>query len=130
MRPYVQNPERWVVERPSTVISCSDQVPVWLKASPDDALQPKSTVEGRRLAKRQRTSRQKVAAGEKQTDAAALQPRTTVRTPGNPANSRYRVTLVARQLVLNYFDERQCPKGPYRRSLHLRLDIAFIAGKK
>ena len=105
LRKYVANPERFATKR----------IPVWLKASPDTALVSKAKVDGRRLAKRARTSRSKIAAGASQTAEAEVQPRTTVSAPGNPANSRYRISLVARQLVLDYFAEGKEPRGVLRK---------------
>jgi len=112
---YVFNPERFSVKRKETTMSFSDQIPVWLKAAPDKALVSKTIADERRLAERARTSRLKIAAGVPQTAEAELQPRTTVTAPGNPANSRYRITLVARQLLFDYFDESKEPRGWLRK---------------
>ena len=99
MSPYVCNPERWVTNRGSTMLTMSDQVPVWLKPAPDVTLVSKERVRNRRQARQNRTSRRKVAEGKHQKEAAEQQPRHVVAAAGNPSNSRCRATLVARQLV-------------------------------
>ena len=116
LRDYVADPERFVTKRKEITISMSDQIPVWIKADGDRCLVRRSVTTAQRLAKRRRTSRKKVAAGEMQTEAADEQPMTTKRTPGNTANSRYRVTLIARQVIHNYFRPETAPQGS--RALH------------
>ena len=111
LKDWVANPERLIALRQNTVISMSDQIPVWIKADGERCLVSRVVSRERRLAKRQRTSRKAIAAGEEQTEQAQEQPQTTVRAAGNPANSRYRVTLVARQIVLNYFRPEADPVG-------------------
>ena len=49
--------------------------------------------------------------GDAQTCDPDHQPSTTVRAAGNPANSRYRVTFVARQLVHDYYSSGKDPTG-------------------
>ena len=125
---YCAQPERWAEKRKHTTLSFSDQVPVWLKASPDKALVATQVTHDRRKAKRARMSRPQVAAGEKQSEMAELQPRTVKRTAGNSSNSRYRVTLIARQIVTEYFSEDRRPEGKVDSSIlvvvgtHARLE--------
>jgi hypothetical protein len=78
-----------------------------------------SVTTAQRLAKRQRKSRKQVAAEEKQTEKAVEQPQTTKRTPGSTAKSRYRETLIARQLIHNYLRPDAAPQGSRgSRALH------------
>ena len=107
---WVANPARFISKRKYTVISMSDQIPCWIKGDGGKRLVKASVRTEARLRKRQRTSREAVSKGEKQKEEANEQPMTTVRTAGNPANSRYRVTLVARQLIHGYFDTGE-PQG-------------------
>ena len=109
---YVAQPDRWIAKRQGAVMTFSDQIPVWLKASPDKTLVHRDVVSKARLAKKRRVTRRKVAQGEQQNrEAAEEQPRNTAKTAGNSSNSRYRVTLVARQLVTDYFNEGRRPQG-------------------
>ena len=109
---YVAQPDRWIAKRQGAVMTFSDQIPVWLKAHPDKTLVHKDVQEKARLAKKRRVTRGKVAQGEQQNrEAAEAQPRNTAKTSGNASNSRYRVTLVARQLVTDYFNEARQPQG-------------------
>ena len=124
LKDYVADAERLCVKRRDTVVSLSDQIPVWIKCDGEKCLVRKSVTTAQRLAKRQRKSRKEVAAGEQQTENAVEQPQTTKRTPGNTANSRYRVTLIARQLIHNYFRPDADPQGSRgSRALHNSLII-------
>ncbi len=111
LRDFVAQPERFVVNRQHTVISMSDQVRVWLKADSGKCLMPLKTFAAVRQAKRRRTSRAVAAASGEQTEGAAEQPRTLVCAAGNRANSRARYTLVARQLIYNYYKPDRDPYG-------------------
>lgn len=112
LREWVAQPERFYINRKETVISMSDQVPVWLKPETDKRLVLKQTVQASRWAKKKRASRKAVADGAEQNfEAAEAQPRQLVTALGNPSNSRSRFTLVARQLVLNFFDPDREPEG-------------------
>ncbi len=111
LRDFVAQPERFVVNRQHTVISMSDQVPVWLKADSGKRLMPLKTFAAARQAKRRRASRDVAAASREQTEEAAEQPRTLVCAAGNSANSRARCTLVARQLIHNYYKPDRDPHG-------------------
>ena len=119
LKNYVADAARLCVKSQDTVVSLSDQIPVWIKCDGDRCLVRKSVTTEGRLAKRRRKSRVQVAAGEKQTEKEVEQPQTTKRTPGNTANSRYRVTLIARQLIHNYFRPAADPQGSRgSRALH------------
>jgi hypothetical protein len=119
LKDYVADAARLCVKSQDTVVSLSDQIPVWIKCDGDRCLVRKSVTTEGRLAKRRRKSRVQVAAGEKQTEKEVEQPQTTKRTPGNTANSRYRVTLIARQLIHNYFRPAADPQGSRgSRALH------------
>ena len=111
LKNYVADAARLCVKSQDTVVSLSDQIPVWIKCVGEKCLVRKSVTTEGRLAKRRRKSRKQVAAGEKQTEEEVLQPQTTKRTPGNTANSRYRVTLIARQLIVNYLRPAADPQG-------------------
>ena len=127
LKDYVADAARLCVKRRDTVVSLSDQIPVWIKCDGEKCLVRKSVTTAQRLAKRQRKSRKQVAAGEKQTEQAVEQPQTTKRTPGNTANSRYRVTLIARQLIHNYFRPDADPQGSRgSRALHNSLIIKLV----
>ena len=119
LKDYVADAARLCVKRKDTVVSLSDQIPVWIKCDGEKCLVRKSVTTEGRLAKRRRKSRVQVAGGEKQTEKEVEQPQTTKRTPGNTANSRYRVTLIARQLIHNYFRPAADPQGSRgSRALH------------
>ena len=119
LKDYVADAARLCVKSQDTVVSLSDQIPVWIKCDGEKCLVRKSVTTEGRLAKRRRKSRVQVAGGEKQTEKEVEQPQTTKRTPGNTANSRYRVTLIARQLIHNYFRPAADPQGSRgSRALH------------
>ena len=104
---YVAQPDRWIAKRQSTVMSFSDQIPVWLKANPDKTLVHKDVQKQAWMAKKRRVSRRQVAQGQQQNcEAAENQPRNTARTAG-----KIPPTLVARQLVTDYFNEARPPQG-------------------
>ena len=124
LKDYVADAARLCVKSQDTVVSLSDQIPVWIKCDGEKCLVRKSVTTEGRLAKRRRKSRVQVAGGEKQTEKEVEQPQTTKRTPGNTANSRYRVTLIARQLIHNYFRPAADPQGSRgSRALHNSLII-------
>ena len=95
LKDWVFQPYRFAMMRERTVILASDQVPVWLKADSTKRVVPAKNTDARRLAKRARTSRKKIAGGSPQKQEAELQPRTQVVAAGSSANSRSRFTLVA-----------------------------------
>ena len=68
---YVAQPDRWIAKRQGAVMTFSDQIPVWLKASPDKTLVHQDVVSKARLAKKRRVIRRKVAQGEQQNREAA-----------------------------------------------------------
>ena len=111
LEPWLHQPDRAVTERREAVLSFSDQIPVWLMPTGSKRLMPVSVNRERTRAKRLRVSRAKAAAGEKQSGASEVQPRTLVTCSGTASNSRARFTLIARQLVKNYFDYSQEPQG-------------------
>ena len=112
LRDWVGQPERWVFNRENTVISMSDQIPVWLKPDAGKVLVHKSVGRASRQSAQQRKRRKACAEGEEQNEEAAEeQPRTLTVAAGNPANSRSRFTFVARQLVLNYYKPGAEPEG-------------------
>ena len=124
LKNYVADAARLCVKSQDTVVNLSVQILVWLKCDGDRCLVRKSVTTEGRLAKRRMKSRVQVAAGEKQTEEAVEQPQTTQRTPGNTANSRYRVTLIARQLIHNYLRPDADPQGRRgSRALHNSLII-------
>ena len=110
----VAQPVKWTSNRQEAVISMSDQIPVWLKPDSGKRLMPKAVVQEARLSKKKRVSRAKaqaVQATREEIVEAEQQPRDLVTTGGNPANSRCRYTLVARQLVKKYFKPGVDPEG-------------------
>ena len=111
MRDYVLQPERWILAKRSTVISMSDQVPVWCKPDSGKRLMPKAVLAAASKARAKRKRRWQAVqdgAGDAEADE---QPRTLVCSAGNAANSRSRYTLVARQLVRKYFEPDCEPVG-------------------
>lgn len=103
---WVAKPVEWVQNRENTVISMSDQIPVWLKPDSGKRLVPRKHIQNAAQQKKRRISRQaaqEVEPTEEQAAEANEQDRQLVCTGGNPANSRSRYTLVARQLIYNYF---------------------------
>ncbi len=109
---WIGQPERWVFNRQNTVISMSDQIPVWLKPDAGKVLVHSSIRRASRAAANKRKSRKASAQGEEQDcEAAEDQPRDLTIAAGNPANSRARFTFVARQLILNYYKPDAEPEG-------------------
>jgi hypothetical protein len=112
LKDWVGQPERWIFNRENTVISMSDQIPVWLKPDAGKVLTHKAVGRARRIASNHRKSRRDVAKGaEQDEEAAEAQPRTLTIAAGNPANSRSRFTFVARQLIHKYYKEGVQPEG-------------------
>ena len=114
---FVAQPERWILNRIQIVISMSDQIPVWLKADSKKVLLSKRKLD-EAAADRQSRKRRKVLVEEarqgkatEQDASAGQQGRTTAVASGNPANSRCRYTLVARQLIHHFFDPDRAPTG-------------------
>ena len=115
---FVAQPERFIMNRIHTVISCSDQVPVWLKTDSGKPLMPKRLLDQAAQAKKGRRSRKMLSSAvkkgeeaEQDQEAGEEQVRNSAKVAGNPANSRCRYTVVARQLIENYFDPDRDPKG-------------------
>ena len=107
---WVAKPVQWVQNRENTVISMSDQIPVWLKPDSGKRLIPRSHIQKAAQQKKRRLARktaQEEFPTEEQVDEAEQQDRQLVCTGGNPANSRSRYTLVARQLIFDYFKRGQ-----------------------
>ena len=108
----VAQPERFALNRQETVISMSDQIPVWLKPDSGKRLMPRKVLEAAASARKKRKTRaHMVEAGEEQDPEAEEQPRQLVCAAGNPANARSRYTLVARQLVKDFFKPGSEPRG-------------------
>ena len=109
---YVAQPERFSLNRRETVISMSDQIPVWLKPDSGETLMPRKVLQAAVKAQRGRKRRAvMVQQGLEQSGEAGEQPRQLVCAAGNPANSRSCYTLVARQLVHHYFKPDCQPHG-------------------
>ena len=111
---WVAKPVQWVSNSQETVISASDQLPVWLKPDSGKRLVPKAQISAAQQAKRRRVARKVVQHQEpmaQEVEEAGRRPRGLIATGGNPANSRSRYTLVARQLVKNYFKPGTDPVG-------------------
>jgi hypothetical protein len=107
---WVAKPVQRAINRQETVISASDQILVWLKPDSGKRLVPKAQISAAQQAKKRRVGRKVVQhqePTEQEVEEAGRQPRDLVATGGNPANSRSRHTLVARQLVKNYFKQGQ-----------------------
>ena len=114
MASLVAQPERFVLNFRNTVISLSDQIPVWLKPDSGKVLVPKKLFKAAAKAAKQRKRRDHAVQTADQTEEAADQPRKLVCVAGNPANSRSRYTLVARQLIFKYFNPKLQPEGDQR----------------
>jgi len=110
LRDYVAEPERWMEQRDSIVISMSDQILVWLLPSDRKVLVNKKKLQTaqKKITLRKRRAE---AAQSKQEAEADFQDETLTKTPGNAAHSKTRITLVARQLVKGYFAEEEEPTG-------------------
>jgi hypothetical protein len=115
---WVAQPAKFIDDRRDTVITMSDQVPVWLKPDSGKRLRPRAAIAAASKSRAERKRRQEALHDRTQDEAAAQQPRTTIIAAGNPANSRSRYTLCARQLIAHYFDERRQPEG--------RIDTSII----
>lgn len=112
MAALVHQPERWLFNRQSTVITMSDQVPVWCRPDSGKRLVPAQAAQiaGKARARRRQ---QRMAGQQPGTEELEDQARTLVCAAGSPANSRFRLTLVARQLIHHYFDPVREPVGAY-----------------
>ena len=122
---FVAQPERFIMNRQHTVISASDQIPVWLKTDSAKPLMRKNKIDEAAVAQKARKRRkvltEEARKGEEavQEPEAAEQGRNTAKAAGNPANSRCRYTVVARQLIHHYFDPAREPKGDQVRNAGL-----------
>ena len=127
LKQFVNQPERFVVNRQACVISMSDQVPVWLKPDSGRRLMPRRELQHAAAARKLRKRREFAVKDGKQTAAAEDQPRTLVCAGGEAANSRSRWTLICRQIIRDYFSDRD-PVGMVDDSIlvlpgvHARLD--------
>ena len=114
---FVAQPERFVLNKAETVISMSDQIPVWLKPDSGSTLMPRKVIQAVHKARKGRKSRidlvKAVQEGreEEQNPEAEQQDRNLATAAGNPANSRCRYTLVARQLIFDFFKPGFEPRG-------------------
>ena len=95
---WVAQAELFVLHRGETVITLSDQSPVWLR--PEAARVLVSEAKSKAAARYQQLKKQAAKAG---LPAPPGQPHSHVRGPGEAAAARWRVTLVARQAILYYF---------------------------
>ena len=128
---WVAKPVRWVENRENIVISMSDQIPVWLKPDSGKRLVPREQIQ-KATQQRKRRLRRKEAQQEMPTEEQAAeadqQDRQLVCAGGNPANSRSRYTLIARQLIRNYFKrgsaedqaDWEAPVGIQRKGSHFQ----------
>ena len=118
----IGNPAQFVVNRQETGITMSDQIPVWLRADEGKILV--DTEEAAKHQKQRRLRKKARASGEELPPA----PNSEVKGPGTPANSRHRVSFVARQAVDDYFKSGVEPRGRILDSIlvvygvHARLD--------
>ena len=110
---FVAQPERFVLDGAKTVISMSDQIPVWLKPDSGKQLMPRKVLQAAHQAHQSRKRRADlVKTGEEQSVEADNQPRQLACAAGNPANSRCRYTLfLARQLIYDFFNPDSQPRG-------------------
>ena len=112
LQPLVQNPWETSTRRGQTVIVLTDQVPVWLKVKADRVLVSEELLAVRGAEKKRRQSRREqpggviAELGDEQPDQY-----TKVSGPGSSGDSRWRVTLVCRQEVHDYFQPDAVPKG-------------------
>jgi len=114
LKDWVANPERWRLNRESTVVLMSDQVPVWLMPDAGKVCVSRNVLQAAQRARKDRTRRSAAVGQDAQTAAAAEQAETLVKAPGNPANSRSRYTLVARQAIHDVFSKTREPTGSPR----------------
>ncbi|CAJ1449715.1 unnamed protein product [Effrenium voratum] len=101
----VHDRESWVTHRRETGLTFSDQIPVWLLPPPSKLL---TSVRRLQTAAEQRKVRQEQ---RKNKEPVTVEPQTkTAReSPGKPP--RWRVSLVARQAVSDYFAPEETPRG-------------------
>ena len=110
MKDYVSQPERFRLNSEETVISMSDQVPVWLKPDSGKRLMPRKMLQAAQKQRSQR-KRRALAQAEGQSAEADEQIRSLVCAAVNPASSMSRYTLVARQLIHDYYKVGAVPRG-------------------
>ena len=123
----VTEPFTWAANRANTVITMSDQIPVWLKPTPGKTLT--SVLRLQVAAEQRKIRRQNKALSKGKAKAKAKTgPRiaSVRRAPGLAA--RWRVSFVARQAVRRYFQPGQAPEGVVQPSIlvvyggHCRLE--------
>ena len=104
---WVAQPHQFIMNRRQTALTFSDQVPVWLKPSAGKMLAPVKKI---KLAREQRKRRE---LARKHGKAITEQQEVTQkRGPGSSSAGRWRVSLVARQAIEDYFEEGREPTGP------------------
>ena len=84
----VGNPERWRANRAQTVVTMSDQIPVWMLPDAGSVLMSRATLEKAVADRGVRRRRRELAGGNGQAEAADQKESTLAKAPGNPANSR------------------------------------------
>jgi len=113
---WVANPALFADGRSSTAIVFTDQVPVWLKVEAGGVLVSEQTLAGQRAHKRART--ELARAVDEDAHSAALSAldethcdSTLVRGAGSTEAARWRVSLLARQAVEDFFQPLLVPRG-------------------
>ena len=129
---FFGNPQQFRLNFKETVLLWTDQIPVWLKVEAGLQLVSERTLKELRAGKKKRQARRKQAAKKLARSVAGQQPAPEqseaegdlaeepvgsegqsylAKGPGDANASRWRVTLLARQVVEHWFDPGQEPVG-------------------
>ena len=109
-----QNPWQVMSRRAETVICFTDQIPVWLKVKAGSLLISDEMLATQRIEQRARQRQQRRPQQRQQQDTAEEQTADQSRLisgPGKSGDARWRVTLIARQEVHDYFSPGRQPSG-------------------
>ena len=128
---WVANPAFFAGDRRSTAVLFTDQVPVWLKVQAGNVLVSEKKLNNMREHKRRRTA---VASAAAAADDAALAAAaydldeteafsSLTRGPGSTDASRWRITLICRQAVEDYWQPMLPPRGKILPSILLTYGV-------
>ncbi len=123
---FVAKPEQFRLHANETAVVFTDQIPVWLKVEAGSQVVSEKRLEQQQKGQADRRKARKAALLRKETGQGAAEAVVgpvdeeaaqsyLVRGPGSTAAARWRISLLARQVVEGYFDPSQEPKGPLRR---------------
>ena len=126
---FVAQPEQFRLHYLDTVLLWTDQIPVWLKVDAGSQLVSESRLKAVRAGGKQRKHRRQLAKlrlsaladstegglpAELPAEAEGEQGESYLaKGPGDVDASRWRVTLIARQAVLNYWNPAKVPEGAH-----------------